>query len=640
VSLWSSLLATYEKCSAAAGAVPVIDGVPDEKKAFLPLFHSTFKSKICVTLDGDGNLIKVEEDAKDVTIIIPCTEKSMSRSSGIAAHPLCDQLEYVDRDMSPDKFDAYIKQLKEWKSDNVKLNAIYAYLTNNSVAKTLNREIEREKDRKLGVRFSVQIRGDPTPNVWEDPEIRDLWIRRNSKQESGEKIGVDCFGEDLFKIVENHPKNINPATGNAKLISCNDTTNFTFRGRFTEQNEAVKIDTRSSQKVHNTLKWLVNNNGYGVDSQVVAVWAVDSNTEEKVLPFGNTYDLYRDFVRELESTQDAHDLNELESVQTDYDIISKAKVDADTNYAREFHNLLKGYGNADFMKQYKRKIVVAIFDAATTGRMAVTFYREFPENEYLENIAKWHEDSAWHLTRFESYTEKGKNTEKTKPIPFIGCPSFNDIIECVYNPTDKSGSSYKTLVKNARKLLIECMFGNFSFPYSLVKMACNNVSKPQSYTDSDGKWRRNLEVACSLAKKYYIQKGDEIKMSLDTTRTDRDYLYGRLLALADNLESYALYKQGSSGTRPTNAIKLWSSFVVKPYSTWGILWRQLLPYINQLKGASWFQSQVVEVMALFQNRDFEDNSPLSPLYLLGYSAQRRELNKNKKPEETSEEKGE
>ena len=129
-------------------------------------------------------------------------------------------------------------------------------------------------------------------------------------------------------------------------------------------------------------------------------------------------------------------------------------------------------------------------------------------------------------------------------------------------------------------------------------------------------------------------------MSLDTTRTDRDYLYGRLLALADNLESYALYKQGSSGTRPTNAIKLWSSFVVKPYSTWGILWRQLLPYINQLKGASWFQSQVVEVMALFQNRDFEDNSPLSPLYLLGYSAQRRELNKNKKPEETSEEKGE
>jgi len=235
--------------------------------------------------------------------------------------------------------------------------------------------------------------------------------------------------------------------------------------------------------------------------------------------------------------------------------------------------------------------------------------------------------------------KKGKEEEKTKAIAFIGCPSFNDIIECIYNPTDKSSDGYKTLVKGVRKQLIECMFGNFSFPYSLVKMACDKVSRPHSYISED-RWRKNSEVACSLAKKYYIQKGDEVKMSLDTKRTDRDYLYGRLLALADNLESYALYKQGISGTRPTNAVKLWSSFAVKPYSTWGTLWQQLLPYINQLKGAGWIQSQIDEVMALFQNGDFADNSPLSPLYLLGYSAQRRELNKNKKSEEASEEKGE
>ena len=632
MSLWSSLLATYEKCSEAAGIVPLDrDGAPDEKKAFLPLFHTTFKSRICVTLDGEGNLINAQEDTKDVTIIIPCTEKSMSRSSGTAPHPLCDQLEYVDKDMSPDKFSTYINQLRKWKSNNVKLNAIYTYLTHNSIVNVLNREIQREKDRKLGVRFSVQVNDDKTPNVWEDAEIRSLWI--NFNEGSVEKIGVDCFGEDLFEIIANHPKNIYSATGNAKLISCNDATNFTFRGRFTEQNEAVQIDTRSSQKVHNTLKWLINNNGYGVDSQVVVIWAVDSNTEEKIVPFNNTYDLF----------------SELESIQTDNNIIAKAKLDADTNYAFKFNNLLKGYGNTDFIKQHKRNIVVAVLDSATTGRMGVTFYREFPENEYLESIAKWHTDSAWHLIRFEKLTEtskNGKTEEKNIPVAFIGCPSFDDIIECIYNPSDKTSSSYKTLVKGIRKQLIECMFGNFSFPYSLVKAACNKVSKPQSYTDSNSKWlerkwHKNLEVACSLAKKYYIQKGDEVKMSLDTTKIDRDYLYGRLLALADSLESYALYKQGNSGTRPTNAVKLWSSFTVKPYSTWGILWHQLLPYINQLKGAGWIQSQIDEVMALFQKGDFEDNSPLSPLYLLSYSLQRRELNQNnKKSEEASEEKGE
>lgn len=631
MSLWSSLLTTYDKCSTAAGVVPLnSDGDPDEKKAFLPLFHTTFKSKICITLDKDGNLIKIEEDQKDVTIIIPCTEKSMSRSSGIAAHPLCDQLEYVDKAMTPDKFKAYIDQLSRWKDDNAKLNAIYAYLSSNSVADALNRDINKEKDRKLGVRFSVQIIGDITPNVWEDSDLRSLWI--SSNQGDRKRSGIDCFGEELCEIVINHPKNVNSATGNAKLISCNDTINFTFRGRFGKQNEAVQIDSLSSQKVFNTLKWLINNNGYGIDSQVVVIWGVDSNTEAGILPFNNTFDLF----------------GELEKIQTDNDIILQIKADTDLNYATKFINLLKGYGKSDTIKQHNRTIVVSIFDAATTGRMGVTFYREFPENEYLENITTWHADAAWYLTRFEKCIEtnnKGKKEEKTKALIYIGCPSFNEIIECIYNPTDKSSNSYKTLAKNVRKQLVECMFGDSSFPFSMVKMATDKISKPHSYTDTSGKWleskwRRNLEVACSLAKKYYIQKGDDIKMILETKRTDRDYLYGRLLALADNLENYALFKQGNAGSRPTNAVKLWSNFAVKPYTTWGNIWQQLIPYINQLKGAGWIMLQIDEVMELFQNEDFEDNSPLSPLYLLGYSAQHRALNKNKLVETTNDGKGE
>lgn len=628
MSLWSSLLATYDHCSAAAGVVPIgSDGSPDEKKAFLPLFHTTFKSRICVTLDGQGNLIQIREDPKDVPIIIPCTEKSMSRSSGIAAHPLCDQLEYVDREMTPQKFADYIQQLGKWKGENVKLNAIYRYLTSNSLAKALGRSVKKEKDRKLGVRFCVQVPGDPVPEVWRDEEIRRLWIQYS--QDAGEIIGTDCFGENLFEIAANHPKNINPATGNAKLISCNDSDNFTYRGRFSEQNEALQIDARSSQKVHNTLKWLIRNNGYSLDTQVVVIWAVDRNTEENVLPFPNTVELF----------------GELERIQTDDSILTDAKVDADTNYAVKFHKLLQGYGNPDFIDGHKRKIVVAILDAATTGRMGVTFYREFPEKDYLENIAKWHMDSAWHLTHFEKYTEtnqRGKREEKIRPVPFVGCPSFQDIIECIYNPTDKSSKSYKTLAKNVRKQLLECMFGNFGFPYSLVKMACSKVSNPHSYTDGNGKWlenkwRKNVEVACSLAKKYYIQKGDEVEMGLDTNRTDRCYLYGRLLALADHLESLALFKQGNSGTRSTNAVRLWASFAVKPYSTWGALWQQLVPYINYLNGADWLRSQIDEVICSFQGNDFADNSPLTPLYLLGYSAQRREL-KSKKSEETKDEK--
>lgn len=47
-----------------------------------------------------------------------------------------------------------------------------------------------------------------------------------------------------------------------------------------------------------------------------------------------------------------------------------------------------------------------------------------------------------------------------------------------------------------------------------------------------------------------------------------------------------------------------------------------LPEIGEWR--AWFQNSVDEVMALFKEGDFEDNRALSPLFLLGYSCQRRE----------------
>lgn len=113
-----------------------------------------------------------------------------------------------------------------------------------------------------------------------------------------------------------------------------------------------------------------------------------------------------------------------------------------------------------------------------------------------------------------------------------------------------------------------------------------------------------------------------LTMYLEPNRDDRDYLYGRLLALADNFEESVLRKQGVKD-RPTNAIKLMSNFTAKPYTTWGTLWKQLTPYLKSANGGSWFRNEVDDVMALFKEGDFEDNKALSPMFLLGYSCQRR-----------------
>ncbi|MDR3292488.1 MAG: type I-C CRISPR-associated protein Cas8c/Csd1 [Clostridiales bacterium] len=684
MGLFSNLLETYEKCQDAVGIVPLNDdGEADEKKTFLPFFHTTSESQslVCVTIDGNGKFVSVVRNEKQTTII-PCSEESAGRTgTTIQPHPLCDQLAYVDKDFNKGKFEVYKGQLAQWKSDNIKLNAIYTYLTENSVVEALktaglfkesefNKETgcPKENINKIGVRFSVQVEGDVTPNVWEDKALRDLWINYYYpiKIQKTNVQGIDYLGgKPLLSIVRNYPKNI--IGGNPKLISCNDEDGFTYRGRFVDQDEAILVDSVSSEKVHSTLKWLVNNYGLHTEKQVVVIWAVDDNTEE-IKPFGNSLDLFSD----------------LPSVKIDSEILSKAKVEIDANYAEKVAKVLRGFGSAEKIKEHGKKIVIVIFDVANSGRMSVTFYQEFPEDTYLESIARWHEESAWHLSAFQKGKKaKGKKTkgkEESKFYRYIGCPSFEDIVFAIYgNPRVDNDKAYKVLEKNVKKQLLECMFGSSdAFPKSFVDMAASRASRPLSFTYSDGKnkgsfnefdWRRSLDITCSLTKKYIKRKQEEeIQMELDKTRTDRDYLYGRLLAVADQLEARALYEQDkkkwgkkvfdlNSDTdsdvvsnvdsdkdsskdnkrnhqRATNAIRLMSSFSTKPFSTWGVLHQQLNPYISQLENMRYYILIINEINSLFEDGDYISNKPLSPVYLLGYSAQYRALsNKNKTTEE-------
>lgn len=221
-----------------------------------------------------------------------------------------------------------------------------------------------------------------------------------------------------------------------------------------------------------------------------------------------------------------------------------------------------------------------------------------------------------------------EGAERVNVVQYEGAPSFTDIINCACDTSDRSSKSYKRFAKDVKERLIECMFGGAQFPMSILNAACHKVTRPMGY-DNIRVWRRDFEIACSLWKKHYIdetrkqhRQEDVITMYLEPNRDDRDYLYGRLLALADNFEESVLRKQGVKD-RPTNAIKLMSNFTAKPYTTWGTLWKQLTPYLKSANGGSWFRNEVDDVMALFKEGDFEDNKALSPMFLLGYSCQRR-----------------
>ena len=119
-------------------------------------------------------------------------------------------------------------------------------------------------------------------------------------------------------------------------------------------------------------------------------------------------------------------------------------------------------------------------------------------------------------------------------------------------------------------------------------------------------------------------------MALETERTSRDYLYGRLLAIADRIEEHAIYIMGEN--RDSTSARLMQRFADRPYQTWLTIELSLTPYLSRLrtmekeKGFFIKMSKLMdEVMSAFQVNDYKSNERLSGEFLLGFHCQRRAL---------------
>ena len=70
-------------------------------------------------------------------------------------------------------------------------------------------------------------------------------------------------------------------------------------------------------------------------------------------------------------------------------------------------------------------------------------------------------------------------------------------------------------------------------------------------------------------------------MSLDEGRRTRSYLYGRLLAVAENIERFALDE--TKETRDTSAGRYMQRFTDHPFQTWLLISKNLKPYETRLR---------------------------------------------------------
>lgn len=610
----------------------------------VPPAHVEQQAHVEVVLDGGGNFLSAAVVNKEATLI-PATEASAGRTSGGEPHPLCDKIQYVAGDykdhggISNAYFDdfksgseikaGYLSLINAWNDfyDHPMLQAVLKYVSKRSLIANLAaskvlflddggrlltewngkdtppifKVLTKKKDKSgksvfdqggALVRWRVQIPGCLEDRVWACNELIESWIRFNGSRQSANSL---CYitGEERPYAV-NHPARLRYSGDKAKLISANDLSGYTFRGRFLLPEEACTVGYDVTQKAHSALRWLIENQGFKNDSQVVVAWAINN---AQIPPLCVSSDEL--FARAPETDEPAEDsFNNLE--------------DLGASYAKKLNKKLAGY-----KRELKDRddIVVMALDSATPGRMAVTYYQEIKGSDFLARVENYHKKYAWRQ-RF------GKEKE------FIGAPSIYDIAQLAF-----AGKTGPILLKSTVSRLLPVISEGVTFPHDLLLSVCRRTAQPQSMERWE--FEKILGVACGLYSGCHPERG--YKMALEEERTTRDYLYGRLLAVADKLEGRALYIAGES--RDTSAMKLMTRFAEKPFETWRQIEINLAPYRSRLqakreKELNSFNILLDRIYMTFVPGEFEDNAPLSAEFLLGFHCQRYELWKSQKDDET------
>lgn len=615
----SWLLNLYETYESNLDRVGVIEKkYNDQEYTLLPVSHTTQNAHIEVEITDDGEFHSaVVIDKKDANTLIPCTEKSASRAGKvISPYPLHDKLVYVAGDFAAyagkgedeDSFSHYIKQLEEWANSpyaTSKIQSIYKYLVKRRLIQDLvehsilcvdsdNRLIEKwdkkyetlypEKpsifsvvaggQESAFVRFNVYSPDKVLTKVWKDPSMYESFINYYHQLLGNEDI---CYvtGKTL-PVTDKHANKIRNSADKAKIISANDTSGFTYRGRFKESNEVASISYEVSQKGHNALKWLINRQGKTIDQRVFLVWGND--------------DL------------DVPDLTEDTFAIDPTPTVPLKKSFTNQEFASEVSKALAGY-KSDLTSESKVNIMV--LDSATTGRMGVLYYRNMDKEIYLNKLKKWHETCVW-LHRY-------RKNEQGEFVQFWGAPALKDIAIAAYGPRVN-----EKIVKGLMERMLPCIVDGIRIPRDIKNSAFHRASNPVSMEKWE--WEKSLSIACAL-----INCEEGLELALDTESDDRDYLFGRLLAVADVLERRALGDE----TRSSNAIRYMNSFSMHPERTWMVIQKSLQPYQARLGTKATYLSRIIDEVASKFKMDEFNNKPLSGKYLLGFYSQRHELYQKK-----------
>lgn len=632
----------------------------NENNMLWPVAHFAKNAHLEIIIDSEGTYLKGRTKilkGEEGPTLIPASEASAGRSgSKIAPHPLCDEIGYCAIDhpnADQKKVAAYMTQLEDWANSSwshQKVMAVLKYLQKKNLWKDLSGEIkfplkiekaggqsQKIKTSKVFIRWRIEKPGELDSTTWMDNDLINAWIGYDRDRNS--KEGFCYILGNNERRASNHPRFLRWPGDGAKLISSNDHSGFTFRGRFTDsktmidQNgaQAVCVGFDVTQKAHNALRWLLSGQKcFHNDEQVFVCWAVSCKNSPD--PFKSSWELF------LEEP-DFQKTEAIESTESQID----HTIDLGNSYALKLKKYMAGYHA--ILDDVNEQIIIMGLDSATPGRMGIVYYRELLASEFLDRIEAWHRQFAWPQRHTQELPDpKGKKKLVRKTIWPVSSPAPRLIAEAAYGDILKSNDALK---KSVIERILPCIVDGRPFPRDILVSAVRRAANRNM--GEKWEWERNLAVACALYKGFFLRHPQEnerreYSMSLEEDRTTRDYLYGRLLALAERIEETALRIGGEE--RPTTAARLMQRFADRPFSTWRNIEIALQPYMQRLQSnrAGFLVNRKKEldaVQALFSRSDFVSDKSLTGEFLLGYHCQRQAwINKTADGKDEKEEKHE
>lgn len=625
MTLFGDLLQVYDSNEEQVGQTVVLG---NRRAKLFPLGTGTQQAQIQVVIDQEGGFKRAEVIPKeDAPTIVPMTIESANRvSTQSAPHPIHDKLKYVAGDYLEyggkkskiDYHQDYMNALEAWVSSEYahpRVAMVYEYLKKGALihdlvrsgvlvvndqmqmVKTWPKEDKENKPAILSVvtgndQLSSFVRFDTialTP-LWEDETVFESFFKFFMATFSNAS-GLDYVTGENTILTEKNPRFIRYSSDGAKLISGNDSSGFTFRGRFSDKKEVAQIGYVTSQKAHNALTWLITLQGSQIDGRVYLTWL-----DRKLSP---TLDITGGSSNFLAINEGSDEL----------------PLESNVMFGQELGKAIHGYKTKLSRSNQIKQAHVLQLDAAVPGRLAVLDYQTIDLERFFGNLEYWYQSASWHAF--------AKINNKTK-LSF-GAPSLKRIARAALGE-----NASDALIKNIVSTLVPCVVNQRPIPYSVVQSINNRVCRLNSF-DSMFMWQDTLNVACAVNRKFYEK--EEYTVSLDKNSDNRSYLFGRLLGVMDVVESRALWAKsnnqgGGSSTRATNALRYMQTFSVRPESTMKTIHEALVPYLETLNNRGFYQKEIGQIMDQFKGDDYNDR-PLNGTYLLGFYSQRQELNQKK-----------